>query len=64
MTNETPKRKHIACEDVVAGCAFTATADHEEDLIAKVADHAAQEHGVQEVTPELAARVKAAIRTA
>ena len=63
MTNERPKRKHIACGDVVPGCAFTAAADGEEDLIAKVAEHAAHDHGVQEVTPELAAKVKAAIRT-
>jgi predicted small metal-binding protein len=63
-TNENPKRKHIACGDVVAGCAFTASAESEQDLIAKVAEHAAHDHGVQEVTPELASKVKAAIRTA
>lgn len=64
MTNEKPTGKHIACGDVVAGCAFTASAETEEDLIAKVAEHAAHDHGVHEVTPELAAKVKAAIRTA
>ncbi|MBI2213527.1 MAG: DUF1059 domain-containing protein [Acidobacteria bacterium] len=63
-TNEKPKRKHIACGDVVAGCAFTASAESDQDLIEKVAAHAAQDHGVKEVTPELAAKVKAAIRTA
>jgi predicted small metal-binding protein len=30
----------------------------------KVAAHAAEHHGVSEVTPELAAKVKAAIRSA
>ncbi len=53
---------HIACNAVVPGCGFTASADTEEALIDKVATHAAQDHGVREVTPELAARVKAAIR--
>lgn len=55
--------KHIACNDVVDGCAYTATAETEEDLVKQVTAHAAQDHGVQEVTPELAARVKAAIRS-
>jgi predicted small metal-binding protein len=63
-TNEKPKRKHVACGDVVAGCAFTASAENEEQLLAEVARHAAHDHGVAEVTPELAAKVKAAIRTA
>jgi predicted small metal-binding protein len=57
---KTPLR--IACNDVVPGCGFTASADTEEALIGKVAVHAAKDHGVSEVTPELAAKVKAAIR--
>ena len=55
--------KQMACGDVVEGCAFKAEAATEEDLMKKVADHAAQQHGVKDVTPELAAKVKAAIRT-
>jgi predicted small metal-binding protein len=51
----------IACNDVVPGCGFTATADTEEELLEKVAAHAAHDHGVADVTPELAAKVKAAI---
>jgi len=53
--------KHIACNDVVAGCTFTATATSEDELIRKVAQHAESDHGVKEVTPELGAKVKAAI---
>ena len=56
-------KKHIACGDVVPGCTFTATAATEEDLIRQVAEHAAHDHGVAQVTPELAAKVKAAIRS-
>jgi predicted small metal-binding protein len=63
MSHERPKSKNIACGDVVPGCAFTATAATEEELIAQVAAHAAHDHGVKELTPELAAQVKAAIRT-
>lgn len=55
--------KHIACNDVVSGCAFTASAPTEEELLKKVTAHAAQDHGVKEVTPELAAKVKAAIQS-
>jgi predicted small metal-binding protein len=55
--------KQISCGDVVPGCAWTADAQTEDELLRQVTAHAAQEHGVKEVTPELAAQVKAAIRT-
>lgn len=55
--------QHIACKDIVRGCAFEASAETEEELMKKVAEHAAEQHGVEEVTPELAAQVKAAIRS-
>jgi predicted small metal-binding protein len=54
--------KRIACNDVVAGCGFTAAAATEEELLKKVVAHAAQDHGITEVTPELAAKVKSAIK--
>ena len=55
--------KHIACGAVVPGCSFTASAATEEELLQKVAKHAAEAHGVAEVTPELVAQVRAAIET-
>jgi predicted small metal-binding protein len=55
--------KHIACNDVVNGCAFEASAANEDELLKQVTAHAAKEHGVTEVTPELAAKVKAAIQS-
>jgi len=61
--HENPHAKHIACGDVVAGCTFTASAPTEEELLKKVAAHAAQDHGVTVVSPELAAKVKAAIKS-
>lgn len=60
---ESSTFKHIACGDVVPGCAFTASAATEEELVRKVVEHAAKDHGVTEVSPELAAQVKAAIRS-
>ena len=55
--------KRIACADIVPDCPFTASAETEEELLKQVVAHAAHDHGITEVTPELAARVKAAIRT-
>ena len=57
---EQEKAKHIACGDVVPGCSFTASAATEEELVKKVVAHAARDHGV---TPELAAKVQAAIKS-
>lgn len=61
----TPERskptKRIACNDVVPGCGFTASAETEDELIEQVVAHAKHKHGVADVTPELAAKVKAAI---
>jgi predicted small metal-binding protein len=55
------EQKHIACASIVPGCSFTASAATEDELMKKVVAHAAERHGVTEVTPELAAKVKAAI---
>ncbi len=55
--------KRIACADLIPGCGFTAEAATEDELLQKVVAHAAHDHGVTEVTPELSAKVKAAIRT-
>jgi predicted small metal-binding protein len=57
------EEKHIACGDVVPGCTWTATASTEEELLQKVVAHAEEAHNVKEITPELAASVKAAIKT-
>lgn len=55
--------KTIACNRVVPGCKFTADAATEDELLKKVAEHAQKEHGVADVTPDLLAKVKAAIVT-
>jgi predicted small metal-binding protein len=55
--------KHIACGEVVSGCSFTAEAATESELVEQVKAHAAKAHGLEEITPELAAKVKAAIQT-
>ena len=60
---ETENAKYIACAAIVPDCAFTASAATEEELLKKVVAHASHDNGITEVTPELAAKVKAAIKT-
>ena len=55
--------KHISCAQIMPGCPFTASAATEEELLQKVAVHAADAHGITEVTPELVEKVKAVIET-
>jgi predicted small metal-binding protein len=55
--------KYIACAEIVPDCTFTASAATEDELMKKVVAHAAHDHGITEVTPELAAKVAAAIKT-
>ena len=55
--------KYIECGDIMEDCPFTAEAATESELVEHVKTHAAKEHGVKEVTPELAAKVKAAIQS-
>jgi predicted small metal-binding protein len=61
--HENRQQKHIACGQIVPDCPFTATASTEEELLKKVVAHAQHDHGITEITPELAAKVKAAIET-
>jgi predicted small metal-binding protein len=57
----THNSKHFACAEIVPDCPFSATAATEEELLKQVAAHAAHDHGITDLTPELAAKVKAAI---
>lgn len=52
----------IACGDVMPGCPEEFTADTEEELLAVVGPHAAEFHGVSEITPDVLAAVQAAIK--
>ena len=56
--------KTMNCRDVGPDCDFVAEGETEDEVMAKVAAHARDEHGFSEVTPELAEKAKAAIRDA
>ena len=62
--SDTHVSKRIECGAIVPGCTWTASAPTEEALLKQVVAHAAEAHGVKEITPELAAQVKAAIKSA
>jgi predicted small metal-binding protein len=59
---EREASKCIACAEIVPDCSFTASAPTEEELLKKVAAHAALDHGITELSPELTAKVRAAIK--
>ena len=54
--------KVMSCNDVVGNCDFVARGESEQDILRQAAEHARTVHQVNEVTPELADKVKSAIR--
>jgi predicted small metal-binding protein len=50
--------KTFACGDVIPGCSARFSAADEGGILAQVAGHAADDHGVTDVTPELVAAVR------
>ena len=55
--------KTFACGDVVPGCTARFTADDEAAVLGLVAAHAAADHGLATVSPELVSAVRGAIVT-
>ena len=53
--------KSIKCSDVGVDCDWTASAETQEELMEKIKVHA-KEHGFDEIPPELADKVQAAIK--
>lgn len=51
----------LACGDLMPGCPVRFEADDEEVLLSQVARHAAEDHGLRHLSPELRAQVRAAI---
>ena len=53
----------LRCRDVgMEGCDFHTRGETEEEVARLATEHLQSDHGVPEITPELAARVRAAIR--
>lgn len=55
--------KEFACRAVVPSCAATFRADTDAGILAQVAQHARDDHGLAEVSDDLVAAVAANIRS-
>jgi predicted small metal-binding protein len=54
--------KIVRCREVGVDCDFEARGETEEDVLRECAEHARTEHNMNEIPPELAAKVRTAIR--
>jgi predicted small metal-binding protein len=54
--------KIIRCREVGVDCDFEARGATEQEVLDKAAEHGRTAHGIQELSPELIAKVRAAIR--
>ena len=54
--------KVLRCRDVGLDCDFEARGENEAEIMTKAAEHAQTTHNLKEIPPEVAAKVRAAIR--
>ncbi len=54
--------KIVRCSAVGVDCDFEARGETEQEVLDQWAEHGRTAHGMQELTPELVAKVRAAIR--
>ena len=53
--------KQFSCGAVVPGCTATFTGQSDDEILGQVATHAKEDHGMQDVPPEVVDAVKANI---
>jgi predicted small metal-binding protein len=53
--------KEFRCRDVVPGCPYVTRDEDEEELLAQIASHAREAHGMDEVPPEVADTIQRVI---
>jgi len=54
--------KSLSCADAGADCGWSTTADTEEDLMAKAAEHVKEFHKELQMTPKLIEKIKSLIK--
>lgn len=54
--------KILRCGDLMPGCNFVVEGKDEAEIMAKGAEHAKKDHGMVTIPPDVAAKVKAAIK--
>jgi predicted small metal-binding protein len=60
---EKAMEKVIRCKDVGFDCPGVIRAPTEDEAMKKAAEHAKTAHGIKDITPEIAAKVKSVMRT-
>jgi predicted small metal-binding protein len=55
--------KELHCGDLMKGCSAVMRGNTEDEVLKKAAEHAKSAHGVDKIPPEMAEKVKSAIRT-
>ena len=53
--------KQLRCGDLMPGCPAVIEGEDAVEVINKAAEHARDDHGITEVTPDLAAKIQSAI---
>lgn len=56
--------KQFACAQVVEGCDGVVTGETEDEILVAVGQHAAEAHGITEISDDLAQQVRAGIADA
>jgi predicted small metal-binding protein len=56
--------KTLECRDMGVDCNFKATGQTKEEVMQKAGEHAAAEHGMTDMSPEMMAKVAAAVKDA
>jgi predicted small metal-binding protein len=54
--------KELKCGDLMPGCKAVIDGKDEAEVMARAAEHAKNAHGLQEISPELASKVRSAIK--
>ncbi|MCA1582461.1 MAG: DUF1059 domain-containing protein [Acidobacteria bacterium] len=54
--------KELRCGELMPGCDAVLEGKDESEVMTKAAEHAKAAHGLQQITPELAGKVRSAIR--
>ncbi len=63
LRREDPVAKQLRCRDVGMDCSFEARGNTEDEALQQASAHARSAHQITDMPPELAAKVRAAIRT-
>jgi predicted small metal-binding protein len=61
-SEEINMAKTVSCRDVGMDCDFVAKGETEQDILQQCAEHARKDHGMTEIPPEVAEKLRGSIR--